>query len=159
MPHLLHLRENKYFFLLKKQALLVLSVCWTLNPWRNLEKCNKPILRKWYYRWTDRKIDEQTELNSKDSPKSRSSTRSCEITLQVPTKVIDFILKWFKFNSLKASTKKLQTVLGKWKRSKLTLKIFSTVIHETNSVVLFGITTVTGCAISKLLKMETLEEV
>ena len=55
--------------------------------------------------------------------------------------MIDFILKWFKFNSLKANTKNFQVKAEqKWKQSKITLKIYSTVIYETNSIVLLGIT-------------------
>ena len=55
--------------------------------------------------------------------------------------MIDFILKWFKLNSLKANTKNFQVKAEqKWKHSKITLKIYSTVIYETNSVVLLGIT-------------------
>ena len=55
--------------------------------------------------------------------------------------MIDFILKWFKLNSLKANTKNFQVKAEqKWKQSKITLKIYSTVIYETNSVVLLGIT-------------------
>ena len=55
--------------------------------------------------------------------------------------MIDFILKWFKLNSLKANTKNFEVKAEqKWKQSKITLKIYSTVIYETNSVVLLGIT-------------------
>ena len=47
------------------------------------------------------------------SNRAGSSTRSSEITLQAPATVIDFLLKWFKFNSLKANTKNFQSSLGK----------------------------------------------